>query len=891
MLSVAPESKKSNHQLPKIAVVIPVYKHSVLVAEAVSCALTQHTEVPYQIIIVNDGCKFAETDRVCRDFAVAYPEQIIYLYRSNGGLSAARNTGIEFALNTWTTLEAIYLLDADNRISPQTLDRSYQVLQTDSSIGWVYPTIDMFGKEDGVDYDYRGAYSILRHLRFNTCEAGSMIRREVFEAGCRYDESMLLGFEDWEFWWQAIEAGYRGQHLPESGFQYRKRFESMLSNSERDGQGIKEYIRRKHRKLLTHQNIVKWEQQQSPRYAILLADSPEIILTCDPVINDRTLTIKEFKDYYHRGRLMPVRYHRPYFLVFTNSSVLATLKQQALVHNVFWHLEQVQGKANFACCSLELNQDSAVVRENCDRLSSMILGETDHLIMTTVKTLDECLLDPQEVWIHSLITPNPMPNVSQLKFKLPNSSLAEVPTASGVYHLLATFKTLRRAIAKREQQPWDWHSNYLPARSLMFEDARIALDSRPVYPKLVNPQQQQIGFILSILEFGGVEKVALNLAKVFHDAGWQVHLFVFGQRMQQLPDWGQVFSTINFYYEPEMCPWGGEKYLGTKADPWSVGEQQLSAKGLLSWLNVAINFHNATVNNIMGQLRRAGVITVKSLHVHDLTPWNRPAGYTYLTLGYEHAYDLIMPCSDQMADWCHSMGVPEEKIVVVHNAGGYPLSPEEIQEISDRKQQRLSNISHFDEGEKLRVLFLGRFDRQKGLDRLVGIVERSRQLDLPIEWKLVGKNILAEPSLQQTMESISDLITPPALTTQELNRLYEWADVLLLPSYWEGLPLTILEAMRVGVVVCASDVGAVTEVLEHQVTGLVIPNIAQELFVDQAIACWQDLITHPQQLKKLSQVALTRAAKLDWNHASLKLQARLKSLTVASSQPTSNERQ
>ncbi len=71
----------------------------------------------------------------------------------------------------------------------------------------------------------------------------------------------------------------------------------------------------------------------------------------------------------------------------------------------------------------------------------------------------------------------------------------------------------------------------------MYQDARLALDFSPVYPKLIEPKQKQIGFVLSILEFGGVEKVALNLAKVFKDAGWQVHLFVFTQRMQQLPDW------------------------------------------------------------------------------------------------------------------------------------------------------------------------------------------------------------------------------------------------------------------------------------------------------------------------------------------------------------------
>ena len=854
---------------PRIAIVIPVFKHSVLVAEAITCALEQDTEFPYVIIIVNDGCKFQETDRVSRDFALAYPDKIIYLYRPNGGLSAARNTGIDFALASWDSVEAIYLLDADNRISPNTIERSFQVLLSEPEVGWVYPTIDMFGKEEGEDFDYRGEYSILRHLRFNTCEAGSMIRREVFERGCRYDESMKLGFEDWEFWWQAIAEGYRGKHLPESGFQYRKRFESMLSNSERDGQGIKDYIQRKHRNLLTHHNILSWEQQEAPRYAIFLSDTQKIILTSDPTAQTHSLSSKEFIDYYYRGRLMPVRYHRPHFLVFTNSNVLSILQQQALVHGVFWHLEQAQEKANFVFFGLEHNsQDTAVVINKTDDISNLIVGEKDHLIMTTVEVMDECIGDEQEVWIHSLITPNPMPNVLQVQLQIPPSALAEIPTAGSTYSLLATFKTLRRRFPQREQQLWDWHSSYLPPRSLMFEDARLALDCRPVYPKITRPKQKHIGFILSILEFGGVEKVALNLAKVFHEAGWQVHLFIFGTRMQQLPEWAQVFNTVNFYHEPGMSPWQGQKYLGTKADSWSEREEHLSAKGLLCWLDVAINFHNATVNNIMGQLRRAGVTTLMSLHVHDLSPWNRPAGYTYLTLGYEHAYDLIMPCSYNMADWCHAMGIPEDKIVVVSNGCGYPLEREAVTQILDRRRQRGYT-------GKLRVLFIGRLDRQKGLDRLVRIVRKSDKLNLPIHWRLVGKNVVKGEYAGDELKSIEHLIEPPALTTESLNELYEWADVLLFPSYWEGLPLTILEAMRLGVVVCTSDVGAVREAIEHEKTGIILPNVMGNRFEEQAIAIFQELIDNPRELNRMSQAAALKVSQLSWSQTSTKLLQRL----------------
>ena len=132
---------------PQLAVVIPVYQHSVLLEEAVISALNQETDFTLVIVIVNDGCPMPETHQTCLDFAMAAPDRVCYVKRQNGGLSAARNTGIDHVLGTWETVEAIYFLDADNRLFPTALQRAYDVLARDPSVGWVYPDIDMFGQE------------------------------------------------------------------------------------------------------------------------------------------------------------------------------------------------------------------------------------------------------------------------------------------------------------------------------------------------------------------------------------------------------------------------------------------------------------------------------------------------------------------------------------------------------------------------------------------------------------------------------------------------------------------------------------------------------------------------------------------------------------------------
>src|SRR3546814_1642659 len=81
--------------------------------------------------------------------------------------------------------------------------------------------MDMFGAE--VNARTSGDYSILKHLHENYCEAGSLVKVELFRRGLRFDESMRLGFEDWDFWLQAIGLGYVGRHVESMGLRYRKR--------------------------------------------------------------------------------------------------------------------------------------------------------------------------------------------------------------------------------------------------------------------------------------------------------------------------------------------------------------------------------------------------------------------------------------------------------------------------------------------------------------------------------------------------------------------------------------------------------------------------------------------------------------------------------------------
>ena len=167
----------------------------------------------------------------------------------------------------------------------------------------------------------------------------------------------------------------------------------------------------------------------------------------------------------------------------------------------------------------------------------------------------------------------------------------------------------------------------------------------------------------------------------------------------------------------------------------------------------------------------------------------------------------ITVISEKLRRWCVAQGVPAGKLHLIRNAPGYEADPARVAAALAARRARPP-------GRPLRALFLGRLDGQKGLDRLAAVVARTQDR---VEWRVVGRAVLDRPvDLGLTLE-------PPATTPAELDALYAWADAVLLPSRFEGVPLIVLEAQRFGCAVVATDVGATSEVIEDGVDGFLVP--------------------------------------------------------------------
>ena len=121
------------------------------------------------------------------------------------------------------------------------------------------------------------------------------------------------------------------------------------------------------------------------------------------------------------------------------------------------------------------------------------------------------------------------------------------------------------------------------------------------------------------------------------------------------------------------------------------------------------------------------------------------------------------------------------------------------------------------------VVFVGHLYREKGVFELVEAFAELHARRPGLRLSLAGEG-REQGRLEERIEElgIADAVDVLGWIAGEAKvDLLRSAACFVLPSYYEGLPLALLEAMLAGAPVVASDVGAIPDVVEHEVHGLV----------------------------------------------------------------------
>lgn len=182
----------SEQTQPKVSVVIPCYNAADYISAAINSVLDQgHDNL--QIIVANDGST-DDSESVVQGFG----DKIDYVTRENGGISAARNTGLKQVEGDY-----VAFLDADDLWCEGSLKARLDHLQAHPDVAYVFGKIETFLSEE-----LEEGGDAIPEMAAGRLAGSLLVRREDFFRVGLFDENLSVG-ETMDWLLRAQEAGLK----------------------------------------------------------------------------------------------------------------------------------------------------------------------------------------------------------------------------------------------------------------------------------------------------------------------------------------------------------------------------------------------------------------------------------------------------------------------------------------------------------------------------------------------------------------------------------------------------------------------------------------------------------------------------------------------------------
>ena len=151
-------------------------------------------------------------------------------------------------------------------------------------------------------------------------------------------------------------------------------------------------------------------------------------------------------------------------------------------------------------------------------------------------------------------------------------------------------------------------------------------------------------------------------------------------------------------------------------------------------------------------------------------------------------------------------------------------------------------------GRGVKIVAVGRLSPEKGFENLLEAMSIVVQQGLDVRLVLLGEGGLRQKLEGQVVRlSLEDRVVMPGFI-ENASKFFSCFDLLVMPSFTEGLPITLLEAMRARLPVIASSVGGIPDVLEDGVGGILV----QPGNVEELAAAITKLVLSPLLRKQLA---------------------------------------
>jgi len=328
---------------------------------------------------------------------------------------------------------------------------------------------------------------------------------------------------------------------------------------------------------------------------------------------------------------------------------------------------------------------------------------------------------------------------------------------------------------------------------------------------------------------GGISPHVYNLSKSLAKIGVKVHVVTCdfpGSPAQEIMDGVSVYRVDSYKNpSPDFASWVYLMNLNMQkeaaaiaaklpepidvfhAHDWLVATTGIGLKHVFR-KPLLVTMHSTEIG------RRDGLHAPTEHMIHETEAW----------LTYE-AWRVVC-CSEYMVQhvkW--AFGLPSDKLAMVPNG----VNPQ-VYETFEKEDLSSFRLRYALPNEKI-VLYVGRLVYEKGIHVLVNAVPKVLA-KTDAKFVIVGSGYMQEQlsSIVRSMGLEHKVLFTGFVDEENLMRLQKVSDVSIVPSLFEPFGIVALEAMAAKSPVIVSDTGGLSEIVNHDVTGVkVYPNNTDSL--------------------------------------------------------------
>ena len=298
---------------------------------------------------------------------------------------------------------------------------------------------------------------------------------------------------------------------------------------------------------------------------------------------------------------------------------------------------------------------------------------------------------------------------------------------------------------------------------------------------------------------------------------------------------GGISAVVNGLYEAGIERYADIKYIGTMREGSKFKKLAVAAGAYIRFLTAlgrADIVHIQVASDMSFERKRLFILAAhkrgKKLIIHqhggDLKNWVSAGGdkrkkRVAETLNMADRLIVLTPVLyDTIRDICSDSPEVVSRMIVMPNSVKIP-------EVADACGERPAGDATRSCEAPVRVphsiLFLGRICEDKGIRELIDAMDALKISCPDVHLTLGG--IWEEPGLKALAEARSDYISFAGwLTGKDKDEALRRSEIFVLPSYYEGHPVSVIEAMASGCLVVATDVGGIPMMVEDGHTGLLV---------------------------------------------------------------------